>query len=551
MGNQPMNPLHEHLVAQLAERIKKRQVVVWYDPERLFTSFVAALCGNSSLPGVPAVVSVAGIRTHLIEHTDSMFEVRELAEPFVKGDTADPLLIYLPGCQRVDTTSVLMELEQAGEVYESSLKKLAGPLLRKRFTDAAAAELLGRSGINYDDIARVLTDASSPELPPVLKGLFADAGEDAGLLAIWLMSDSRDAAIESKEARGELIRLIGSQLGLAVPEDTSLPKLRTITLRYVLVSELRGDLDWTSPACLDGVPVPRADKDSDAVRKLSSRLRGAFAREYAEVASRLEEELGLRDAKLPGSALRRAETFPFQERLVLRHCEELMIGCKLAEAIELLDKHVHSFWLERDLGRRAHWEVCRKMAELASVAASVHAAVKGFTGDADAWIAAYASLKDGWYRMDRAHRHLETWVSSNLYEEPDERALGIVRRAYEDTCDAMARGFSQAFVRGGWMAQDTQHHTQVFSDVVASRPKPVAYLLVDALRFEMGVELRDRLPGASEVVLRPAVAALPTITPVGMAALQPGAATSFDVVDVDGKLGARIDGTFLPDVGGR
>ena len=79
----------------------------------------------------------------------------------------------------------------------------------------------------------------------------------------------------------------------------------------------------------------------------------------------------------------------------------------------------------------------------------------------------------------------------------------------------------------------------------------MAYFLVDAMRFEMGVELAERLEKTSEVTVGSAVAALPSITPMGMAALQPGAAGSYSVVEQGGRLGARIDGVFLPDVAAR
>ena len=95
------------------------------------------------------------------------------------------------------------------------------------------------------------------------------------------------------------------------------------------------------------------------------------------------------------------------------------------------------------------------------------------------------------------------------------------------------------------------HQTRIYSEVVAERPKPVAYFLVDAMRFEMGVELAERLPKTAEVSVRHAVGALPSITPIGMAALQPGASASFSVVEQGGKLGARIDDAFLPDLAAR
>jgi hypothetical protein len=71
------------------------------------------------------------------------------------------------------------------------------------------------------------------------------------------------------------------------------------------------------------------------------------------------------------------------------------------------------------------------------------------------------------------------------------------------------------------------------------------------MRFEMGVELSERLPKSVEVSVRPAVCALPSITPIGMAALQPGASSSFSVVEQASTLGAKIDDAFLPDLTAR
>ena len=70
----------------------------------------------------------------------------------------------------------------------------------------------------------------------------------------------------------------------------------------------------------------------------------------------------------------------------------------------------------------------------------------------------------------------------------------MVRRAYDDACHAMADGFTKVLVKAGWTVPGALHQTHVFSEVVAAQPKPVAYFLVDAMRFEMGIELAERLP---------------------------------------------------------
>jgi hypothetical protein len=55
------------------------------------------------------------------------------------------------------------------------------------------------------------------------------------------------------------------------------------------------------------------------------------------------------------------------------------------------------------------------------------------------------------------------------------------------------------------------------------------------------------LASSAAVQVQPAIAALPTITKIGMAALLPAASSSFTVAEEKGKLGARVDGSFLAD----
>jgi len=59
------------------------------------------------------------------------------------------------------------------------------------------------------------------------------------------------------------------------------------------------------------------------------------------------------------------------------------------------------------------------------------------------------------------------------------------------------------------------------------------------------------LPKNTEVSVRAAIGALPSITPIGMAALMPGASSSFSVLDKRGILGACIEDNFLPDLTAR
>ena len=110
-----MHPLHDYIVKQLADKLKARNIIVWYDPRREFAPFVAELRGGPRTNDEAVPVTVGGITARLAEYDGSMFELRAVLEPFVCGDAPSGcLVVYLPGRERDRHGSVLMELEKAG-----------------------------------------------------------------------------------------------------------------------------------------------------------------------------------------------------------------------------------------------------------------------------------------------------------------------------------------------------------------------------------------------------------------------------------------------------
>jgi hypothetical protein len=542
-----MHPLHDYVAKQLEEKLKSRRVVVWYDERGEFQPFVNEVRGGPRSSSEPVAVSVGGATARLAEYAGSMFELRAAVEPHVSADNPTRVVVYMPGVGRDRRASVLMELEKAGATWEPHLKQLAKNILLQKYTLGVVDEMLTFDRkVSYDDLAHAAAGNAGAEPPSILRSIFHDASGNDALLAAWMVSDLRDQEIQEKDATRELTNLIRARLGRALPETAPLTKLRALALRYVLAGEFRMDLLCAPPVSLDAVPMPSSKEAESAVRELARRLRTSYPDPYTGLADRMEAELGLTGLKLSAGSLGAIDTFRFEERELLRYAGDLIAAGKCDDALKLVAEREHSFWLDRDVGRKAQWEACRRMAELGRVALHVRAAVKTFSGNAAAWLDAYTA-KDGWFRLDQAQRQLESWVA-NLDEEPDERPLGVVRREYDDACQAMASGFTKALAKTGWSVPNTLHQTRIFSEVVASCPNPVAYFLVDAMRFEMGLELAERLPRSSEVSVRPAVGALPSITPIGMAALMPGAGASFSVVEQGGKLGARIEDTFLPDL---
>jgi hypothetical protein len=268
------------------------------------------------------------------------------------------------------------------------------------------------------------------------------------------------------------------------------------------------------------------------------------------MADSVEHEFGLAEAGIKAEDLGRIDTFRFEEKAMLCHCGDVLASGGYEAAATLVAIHSDSFWARLDFSRRqAQWEVCDLMASLGTEAAKVEGEVSKLPSTATSreMVRKYVA-ESGWHRMDFLHRRLEARVA-RMEEEPEaETALNILRATIESVLKAMAEKFGVSLERDKWAVSDMLHQTEIWATKVAAVPGKVAIFHVDALRFEMGSDLTGQIPEAKDLTLEAAIVVLPSITPLGMAALLPGAAESYSVVDAGGKVGARIGSKVLCDV---
>jgi hypothetical protein len=545
-----MHPFHDYLCQQLGDMLKKHSVVVFYDPRGEFQPFFDRELsevgkGYDDLPRV----FIGDRPTFLARYKGSFFAIRAAVEPIAALEKPDTLVIYLPGVARDRQASVLMEMEKSGVCYEPQLKRLALNVLRRKFTDGQIDEMLRPATVTYDDIVSFLAQGDEGAQASVLRTLFEGAYSEA-LIARWLADETKDGLIEGKEATPELLKLMDARLGLALPETTTISEARERALRYVLVSEFRSDLRCEPPPSVSMVPLPAGKEQVERVQEVAETLRQTHAEQYVVFADRVASDLNLEGAKLDPAHIGNIDTFRFEERQLLAFAGELIATKRYAEAVSIVAGRSRSFWVDRDVSRQAQWEVCRLMAELGIEIERVRPDLAKMSSDPEKWIAAYAN-DGGWHQVDELQRRLETWAAK-MDEEPEtEKAISVVRREHEELLKRMADGFAKALGAAAWTVPGALHQTRIYPDVVQTMGGRTAYFFVDALRYEMGVDLAKQLQGARDLTIRPAVAALPSITPVGMAALLPGASASFAAVDQKGRLAARIESTIMPGLNER
>ena len=122
------------------------------------------------------------------------------------------------------------------------------------------------------------------------------------------------------------------------------------------------------------------------------------------------------------------------------------------------------------------------------------------------------------------------------------------RQRYVAVSNDLAERFVRAYTNDKFELSGVLLQADVYREAVAPAAKEgrLAYILVDALRFEMARELLSVLEPEWTPDLTPALATPPTVTEIGMAALMPGAEKGLTAAPAGGnKLAAIVAGQML------
>ena len=532
---------------RVGAELNERGVLVWYDPARAWQPWVQAAHGESLLgeEATVAQVTIGGRDAHLVISTGSHYEVLQACEPLLSGSEPSRLLVYVPGEPYLETLSPLRELECLGgekEPYQRELTQVARQALQSAgLSESKIDELLNRDGLDfaYLDSISVGDEGASP-LAPVF-----GSSRELDVLPSFLAEPGRRAEAEHKGLLPEVAQLVSQGLGLRVSDDADAEAVAQELARALLVAEMRSDLDGPEPVAISQIRGPHSDDQVERVRTVCRKLRLEHPGTYEALADTVEQELGLAQAEIDPETLGHIDTFRFEERSLLGACDRLLVSGKAARALELVEARSQSFWtsIGRFPARHADWQACGELARLAIEIERVSKQVRSTPANASRWVTNYTRA-DGWHLIDQRHRRARHLLAGVEQSETLEAGSMKVFASYNQLLERMTTGFA-AMVKGAdWASESLLHQTSIYNTRVAKQAAPVAYLLVDALRYEMAIELKSQLEavGATEVHLEPAIAAVPTITDVGMVALLPGAELRFSIEQVPKGIAGSVGG---------
>jgi hypothetical protein len=276
---------------------------------------------------------------------------------------------------------------------------------------------------------------------------------------------------------------------------------------------------------------------------------------YVTVANKVEQELGLGQMELPVEPLRDSETFLCVERALLVHIESELLKSATRALLQLAEYRLSRFWADVIPAIQARWALIYSAAEVLIEADRVGKALKNAPTTVPALVKAYADNDEPWCLLDTHHRNMESrWYNFDFDSQNEHQGLEKLITKAEQRYTAVGSELAKHFITTYQKAKHPIKGLLQQRDIFEKQVKPllgdgkVAYVWVDALRFEMARELCRLLKDDFELEIQPAIGMMPTITEIGMAALLPKANESAKVVAVGGgKLALEIGGKVIKD----
>ncbi len=534
----------------LRPRLKQTGALVVYDADRRYRELCFDLTADN--------VRVVDTSESSIESREAaLLALREVGQPSKQGGSSlEGVLIYVP--TRPPETDEQKQADpfalyaECGAVFpQDDGDEYLSLCLRARpdhATEIRQVFATSPAGPTFAVVDAIGGGVSWPQLRATLR---VESGREI-LAALLAPSFSQVEALKAQEGWGQEARdFLRATLGMSVKtRGKTWVALADELWRYVLFSEFVFDLPVALPETLKGVPhAPMEARPivEDVCERLRSDPKSRTV--YIERAETIEAELNLADLCGAIEDLGERDTFPFEERTFLRTAIKGIVTGDTDATRRVLVRHKNSVWLGKGESQ-AQWELVRTGLSLVEACEDFERQLPDHARSQAELIDFYlGSLREA----DRLQREFEQAAGDFLDQHGlMHEVVGQARARYRRLAERVQGVFMKHVETAGWPPAGRLANADVFDRLVADRLKEsrrkVAYLMVDALRYELGVALEKLLAEDGPVELQAAYAQLPTITLVGMASLLPGARTGLTLSLESEALLPKLDGTPVGNV---
>ena len=542
-----INLVSDHIRLMLSRQVTEHGVVVWYDPGQVYSSAIRK-----------------GGGWHFDDHINvfyfdgSYYNLRCTIDEFLNGSTPPHLLIYIPTGQDrtnnaligIESLGVVMKPGQQPPARNTRLSIVARNALRPIFGDDAMASIEKQINEGQLTLRDLDTLAKNRGGRGVIAIIFGNSMPRDVCLA-FLSSPDLDKQLLTKRALPELLEILAGELEFKFDLPTAptpngeegfseVTTIREELAKHVLYTDLHAHFFDELPANNAAIAIPQAQQAREACTSIATiwRHRRDLRNSFAESTKKIAGSLNL-------GADENAFSHRLLGQLLSGHREsipdtflEVEVGLQQAVVARFLDskdsKHqalvdfttsrLSSFWSEHIPDVQARWALIGSCGTLLVEATHVKTELKDCvdsssneTQAAYELFTRYTTSDRPWCLLDTYHRRMERrnhdfTFSLSAEHEQLVQLITVARRRYMGVGSELTEMFTRALepmLKKGHslQLQDAPKQTAVYERFV--RPhvsdEKVAYVWVDALRFEMARELSNVLSTDYEVEFQPVI----------------------------------------------
>jgi hypothetical protein len=571
-----LGPISIALEAELRQRVQQNGIVIWLDRDGHYSPLVdqlQALRAEGALP-----YAVHGFRG---SHLALMLDLDAVAA----GSDPPRLLVHLPGfTEDTVTQTPVLGLYRSGTRFWKALNTLireaaAGQVPGEAIEAFVAtepetlamadawlqAQLQADGGGLYEQVRSTPVVAMVEQLlsdGPLCRQLTSAEARDQFLRAVeatlglprnWHrpapqettassasgdLGDAISNAVMSALAQANISQATWESGRLATRQQRD--DLAFILTSWALVVEYVHDLRRAPKGAAAEAAKTIPARLVTTCRELASHLRARHTAFYQRTADEAELLLSEERQLAKAEDLGRIDTFRFEENTVLEAALDALQQRQFSSAAQWAAKRLSSdskqqsdsFWLQQDPARHETWQLIAAAARLGE---AIHHA-----GDLPPNLPSLQQAVERYVErgaaVDQAHRLLEQRRLTALTPQiPAFERLLVeldgLRQLWHQWANSWAIAFNALCKEHGFLPEPSLQQRHLFHEEVEPllrnalnrESQRCAVFLVDALRYEMAIELFQQLQDtpASNVQLKARLAELPTITAVGMNVLAP------------------------------
>lgn len=507
------NPIKTYLQELISTQLDQKKIVLWYDEKGFFEKYIEDDFVNSEI----------------IKFNESYFELRDLLKDEIENPEESKILIYLV-TNRDKKHLPLNEIESIGFIFENegSKEKNLSPtvVIREALSGDYPKEIIEELVIKAENHTYDLKEIESiiskvkPQTSTAIPLIFSTE-DPHKIIFSFLSSTEFDKKIEEKEILNELTNLMLVVFpGIKQSPTKNIPTLREKLFEYILISEVVQAIDAGELKKFDKVNYTSESNELKNIASVLDEIRSKTGLEniYDEMTSKFQKKYKLEKLKTDLERIQNCFTFRFIEDQIIGFYVEHFPD-KESDWNIVNKGRQNSIWKRIDPGLNLVYDLLNDAYQLNESITETQKEIDKTKQDISQLIKNYA---EKWSLVDNSYRKIEQkyydFETSPVYDERFEKIINILRKKYFELLNQESKILKDNILdlKKVKVSSQKEIYSSFVKPLLGGEKNKVAYILVDALRYEMSQDLIDILPHTSHVEVITAVSSIPTITKVGM-----------------------------------